>query len=54
MKGKRIIYRTGNMGGALIHAACRALDPAQVHITDYMVEKAQEMAGRFGLRLRFI
>lgn len=39
---------TGNMGGALIHAACRALDPEQVHITDYLADKACAMAGELG------
>lgn len=39
---------TGNMGGALIHAACRALEPKQIHITDYSVEKAQAMADELG------
>ncbi len=48
MKENVSFIGTGNMGGALIHAACRALDPAQVHITDYMVEKAQEMADELG------
>ena len=39
---------TGNMGGALIHAACRALDPRQVHITDYFADKAKAMADELG------
>ena len=38
----------GNMGGALIHAACRALDPRQVHITDYFADKAKAMADELG------
>lgn len=39
---------TGNMGGALIHAACRALNPKQVHITDYCADKAKAMADELG------
>lgn len=39
---------TGNMGGALIHAACRALNPGQVHITDYLADKARSMADELG------
>ena len=48
MKENVSFIGTGNMGGALIHAACRALNPAQVHITDYMVKKAQDMANELG------
>ena len=42
---------TGNMGGALIHAACRALNPGQVHITDYAAQKAGAMAEELGCGL---
>ena len=39
---------TGNMGGALIRAACRALGPEQVVITDPLVEKANALADELG------
>lgn len=32
----------------MIHAACRALDPRQVHITDYFADKAKAMADELG------
>lgn len=48
MKNSVSFIGTGNMGGALIHAACRALDPKQVHITDYFVDKAKAMAEELG------
>lgn len=44
MKENVSFIGTGNMGGALIHAACRALDPKQVIITDSVAEKANSMA----------
>lgn len=39
---------TGNMGGALIAAACKGMDPSQVIITDYLPEKAAALAGQLG------
>ena len=48
MTGTVSFIGTGNMGGALIHAACRALDPKQVHITDYFADKAAAMADELG------
>lgn len=42
---------TGNMGGALIRAACQAIDPAQVLITDYQPEKAKALAEELGCAL---
>ena len=38
----------GNMGGALINAACRSVDPADVIITDFFAQKAQGMADELG------
>ena len=38
----------GNMGGALINAACRSTDPSDVIITDCFAKKAQEMAEELG------
>ena len=35
---------TGNMGSALIRAACRAIGPDQVVITDYLPAKAEALA----------
>lgn len=42
---------TGNMGGAIIQAACRALDPAQVSITDYSLDKARQLANGQGCQV---
>ena len=39
---------TGNMGGAIIQAACRALNPNQVYITDYFADKAIALAKESG------
>ena len=39
---------TGNMGGALIQAACRAIGPEEVVITDYIREKASALAQELG------
>lgn len=39
---------SGNMGGAIIKAACQAIDPKQIFITDYQPEKARELAGQTG------
>ena len=47
------MYKTGfigagNMGGALIIAACRTIGPENVIITDYDLSKAKELAGQLG------
>lgn len=39
---------SGNMGGALIRAACRAVGPEQVVIADYQNEKAAALARELG------
>lgn len=39
---------SGNMGGALIRAACRAIGPDQVLIADYQAEKAAALAQELG------
>ena len=39
---------TGNMGGALARAACRALSPAEVIVTDHDSAKAVELARELG------
>lgn len=39
---------TGNMGGALAEAACRALSPAQVILANRTPEKAEALALRLG------
>ena len=41
---------TGNMGGALITAACKGIDPKEVVIADYIPEKAQALAAELGCR----
>lgn len=38
----------GNMGGAIIRAACRAIDPGQVVIYDTMADKAAALAEETG------
>ncbi len=39
---------TGNMGGALITAACKGIDPKEVIIADHLPEKAKELADQLG------
>ena len=41
---------TGNMGGALIAAACKGIDPNEVLIADLNVQKAEELAEQLGCR----
>jgi len=41
---------TGAMGGAMIRAACRSIDPAQIVLTDYIQEKAEHLAAELGCR----
>ncbi len=48
MLKKAAFIGTGNMGGALIRAACRAVGPDQVVIADYLYEKAQALAEELG------
>lgn len=39
---------TGNMGGALITAACKGIDPKEVLVTDYLPEKAKALSETLG------
>lgn len=39
---------SGNMGGAFIRAAARAIDPKDIIITDHSSEKAEALAGEIG------
>lgn len=39
---------TGNMGGALIRAACKGIDPKQVLITNHTLDKAKRLADEVG------
>ena len=48
MDKKLSFIGAGNMGGALIQAACRALNPSQVSITDYSPDKARHVAQEQG------
>lgn len=48
MNKKISFIGTGNMGGAIIRSACRALHPSQVYITDYFQDKAEELAHEAG------
>lgn len=45
---KAAFIGAGNMGGALIQAACQAIGPDQVVITDHAYAKAEELAGKLG------
>ena len=46
---KRVAFiGSGNMGGALIRAACRAIGPDQVIIADHQAEKAAALAAELG------
>ena len=45
---KAAFIGAGNMGGALIRAACEAVGPEQVVITDHAWAKAEELAGQLG------
>ena len=45
---KAAFIGSGNMGGALIRAACRALGPDAVVIADYQPAKAADLAGELG------
>ena len=48
MEFKVSFIGTGNMGGALLHAACRTIDPKRIHITDHQLQKAREQAEALG------
>lgn len=45
---KAAFIGSGNMGGALIRAACRGIGPDQVVITNRSAEKAEALAGELG------
>ena len=45
---KAAFIGSGNMGGALIRAACRAVGPENVVIADYAADKAAALAGELG------
>lgn len=42
---------TGNMGGALIRAACRSMDPQRIHITDHNLTIAKTLAAETGCQI---
>lgn len=48
MDKKFAFIGTGNMGGAIIRAACRVIDPKQIILTDFSAEKAAELAKETG------
>lgn len=48
MTKKIAFIGSGNMGGAIIRAASRALNPEQIVITDYDMEKAETLARETG------
>jgi pyrroline-5-carboxylate reductase len=49
MNMKKIAFiGTGNMGGALIKATCKAVDPKEVLITNRTLAKAQELSDELG------
>lgn len=48
MKKKIAFIGAGNMGGAIIKATCRGIDPTQVCIYDVLVEKADELSRETG------
>lgn len=50
MDKKLAFIGTGNMGGALIKAVCRTIDPQQVFITNRNPEKAEQLAEETGCR----
>ena len=45
---KAAFIGSGNMGGALIRAACRAIGPDQVLIADAQRDKAEALAAELG------
>ena len=45
---KAAFIGSGNMGGALIRAACRAIGPDQVLIADAQMDKAAALAAELG------
>ena len=48
---KAAFIGSGNMGGALIRAACRAIGPDQVLIADAQMDKAEALAAELGCAL---
>lgn len=44
---------TGNMGGALVRAACRAMDPGQVGAANRTAEKTETLSAETGCRAFF-
>ena len=48
MEKKTGFIGAGNMGGALINAACRSVGPEEVIITDYFAQKARDLAAQLG------
>lgn len=51
MNKKLAFIGTGNMGGALIKAVCRRIDPQQVLITNRNRKKAEDLAAETGCRV---
>jgi pyrroline-5-carboxylate reductase len=51
MKKTVAFIGTGNMGSAMIRAACQAISPAQVYVTDNNQEKAASLAEQFECHL---
>ena len=43
---------TGNMGSALVRAACKGIGPQQVVVTNHTPAKAQALAGSFAVNNR--
>jgi len=50
MDKKVAFIGTGYMGGVIIRAACKALDPQQIIVTDFLPAKAEELAAELGCR----
>lgn len=48
MDKKIAFIGTGNMGGAIIRAACRVINPKQVIITDFLLDKATALSEEAG------
>ena len=48
MKKTAAFIGSGNMGGAFIRAAARAIDPEKIIITDFSTEKAEMLAKEIG------
>lgn len=48
---KAVFIGTGNMGSALVRAACKALGPEQVAVTNRTLEKAEALARETGCQV---